>query len=499
MKAFLLHRDRDFDLQAELPPNAEALTEDLELGVLFDAMALDDPFLRQVAQRVVLRSMSDPEAIVYRQEILKDALQNNAIVREIYSIAVAAMEGERKSYYGLLSRYPDLILHRSLEVLQMFLDLLRKLRGIAHEHAQDFASAGFTALFAMLEGELGDEYLANIQDHLKALRFRHGMLISAGLGEGNKGTGYTLRKPRENRQGWIRRITARRPPAYTFYIDERDDSGARALSELRDRGINSVANALAQSVEHILHFFTMLRAELAFYVGCLNLQEQLAQMGEPVTFPVSAAPGERRHSFRGLYDACLALTMKRSVVGNDMLADQKDLVIITGANQGGKSTFLRSIGLAQLMMQCGMFVPAESFCASVCEGLFTHYKREEDVGMGKGKLDEELNRMSAIADNVRAHSLVLFNESFAATNEREGSAIAGQIIRALLDAGVRVYFVTHQYTLAHGLHGKGMPNALFLRAERAADGTRTFRLVEGEPLETSYGVDLYERVFGAES
>jgi Fibronectin type III-like domain/MutS domain V len=51
-------------------------------------------------------------------------------------------------------------------------------------------------------------------------------------------------------------------------------------------------------------------------------------------------------------------------------------VIITGANQGGKSTFLRSIGLAQVMMQSGMFVPAESFSSNVCEGLFTHYKRD---------------------------------------------------------------------------------------------------------------------------
>ena len=51
-----------------------------------------------------------------------------------------------------------------------------------------------------------------------------------------------------------------------------------------------------------------------------------------------------------LYDACLALTMKREVVGNELGADDKDLVIIIGANQGGKSTFLRSIGVAQLMM-----------------------------------------------------------------------------------------------------------------------------------------------------
>jgi hypothetical protein len=66
-------------------------------------------------------------------------------------------------------------------------------------------------------------------------------------------------------------------------------------------------------------------------------------------------------SARGIYDVCLTLTMDGSVVGNDVAGDQKALVMITGANRGGKSTLLRSLGLAQLMMQCGMFVPAESF------------------------------------------------------------------------------------------------------------------------------------------
>lgn len=205
---------------------------------------------------------------------------------------------------------------------------------------------------------------------------------------------------------------------------------------------------LAQSNDHILGFFNVLRTELAFYIGCLNLYEQLSQMGEPVCFPLPVASYERKSSFKELYDVCLALTMKQKIVGNDLNADNKDLVIITGANQGGKSTFLRSIGLAQLMMQCGMFVPAESFCANICDGLFTHYKRKEGATMKSGKLDEELSRMSDIVDHITPNSIVLFNESFAATNEREGSEIARQIICALLEKRIKVFFVTHLYEFA---------------------------------------------------
>jgi DNA mismatch repair ATPase MutS len=174
---------------------------------------------------------------------------------------------------------------------------------------------------------------------------------------------------------------------------------------------------------------------------------------------------------------------------------QKDLFIITGANQGGKSTFWRSIGLAQLMMQSGMFVPAETFTANVCDGLFTHYKREEDTTMTSGKLDEELSRMSEIIGHITPNALLLFNESFAATNEREGSEIAGQINRALLEKSLKVFFVTHLYEFAHRFYTKHLENAIFLRAERKANGTRTFKITEGEPLKTSFGVDVYHKVF----
>ena len=242
----------------------------------------------------------------------------------------------------------------------------------------------------------------------------------------------------------------------------------------------------------------MLRTELAFYVGCLNLHRQLAAMGEPTAFPRPENASELRRSFRGLYDLCLALNMKHKIVGNEANADGKVLMIVTGANQGGKSTFLRSIGLAQLMMQCGMFVPAEAYRASVCDGLFTHYKREEDAAMKSGKFDEEMKRMSVIADVIRPNSLVLFNESFAATNEREGSEIARQIVTALIERGVRVCFVTHLFEFAHTFFAQGRGNAVFLRAERQDDGVRTFKIVEGEPLQTSYGEDLYREIFEAE-
>jgi MutS domain V len=492
-----MHPGRDFDIEQQFPPGVEALTQDLELNTLLNAMAGGDSLLFEVASKALMCGLTDPAAITYRQQILRDCLAQPAVVREIYDITVQAIGEERHIWWGIGSRYPSAILSRAVNVMNIFVAALRRLRDLADSHAPGFRSDGFTRFFGMITAELNDDYFALVADHLKRLKFRDGVLVSARLGEGNAGTGYLLRKPRPTRRGLADLMPVGNRSAYTLTISDRDDAGARALAELSDRGINHVASALAQSADHILSFFRLLRTELAFYIGALNAHERLAAKGEPVCFPVPLAPAEAAFSAAGLYDPCLALMVSSKVTGNDISADYKPLVMITGANQGGKSTFLRSAGLAQLMMQSGMYVAATALQASVCHGLFTHYKREEDATMTSGKLDEELARMSGITGHITPGSILLCNESFASTNEREGSEIARQIVRAMLGAGIRVFFVTHLYDLARGFYAEQADTALFLRAERQPDGRRTFRLAAGEPLPTSHGKDVYQAVFGA--
>lgn len=498
-----MFRDRDFDLKTPRPPHAAELTQDLELDILFGAMAGEDRYLLEAVKIAVLTSLKDPKAIEYRQQVLMDCLQFSSIVREMYAIAVAAVDGEKRVWRGTLNRYPDRVLYWSIDLLQIFLRQLKRLRRIADYHRATFRSEGFVTLLDMVVKELNDEYLATVESHLKELAFRNGVLMSAGLGEGNKGTHYVLRTPHRALPGWVRRVQnwvdmlpRKDRTSYVYQLAERDESGANALSELRNKGVSIVAGALAQSADHVQSFFGMLQSELAFYVGCLNLRDRLAAKGELTCMPEPHGPGKEVFAADGLYDVSLSLSVPQRVVGNNVSADDKLLVMITGANRGGKSTALRSVGQAQLMMQCGMFVPAAAFRASVCAGVYTHFKREEDPRMKSGKLDEELSRMSSIVDSLRPNSMVLLNESFASTNAREASEIAQQIVRALLEVNIKVVYVTHLFDLAQLLFSSQKETALFLRAERLIDGRRTFRVLAGEPLSTSYGEDLYQRIFG---
>lgn len=500
MKVFLLYPDRDFDPSQPLPPLTGDLERDLGLDILFNAMAQGDEFLFQVVRRVMLSYQSNIDSIAYRQEILKDCLQYAEVVRQIYQIPLEFLERKRKQWLWISPRHssPSSILGGARQLLEVSLDLLRRLRQIADQHGEAFASQGFRRFFSMIQQELNDEYLNVVEWHIQMLRFPHGVLLRARLGQGNEGMDYVLCRPDGANKGWLQRLFASRSPSYSYTLHPRDDAGARVLSELRDRGLALTANAVAQAAEHVESFFNVLRWELAFYIGCLNLYERLTALGEPVAFPQLVPTTEHWFSCKGLYDASLALTMGKPVVGNDISATRKSLALITGPNQGGKTTFLRSVGLAQLMMQSGMFVPAESLSANPCTGLFTHFKREEDATMESGKFVEELKRISAIVDHLAPNAMLLLNESFAATNEREGSEIAWQIISALLEKGVKVFYVTHLYEFARRCYEEEGEKTIFLRAERLPDGTRTFRLKEAKPMETSHGMDLYKRIFGVE-
>jgi DNA mismatch repair ATPase MutS len=489
MKAHLLFADRDFDPATPQPAQTDDLVADLGLDTVLAAMSGRDRFLPDVCRRVLFASLTDSAQIRYRQAVLADCIANPEIVRRMYGIAEEAVNRDRGEWLFGTDR-PDSVLGRSIRVLGLFVGLLRRLRAIA-ETDEGFKSDGFHDLFASLRDELGDAYLARVEGHLKRLEPVRGYLMSARLGDGNVGTGFVLRRP--HRRKLVEQILGDRS-GYEFSIDARDEGGTQALAELRGRGIALAATALGRSADHILAFFSALRFELGFYVGCLNLRDRLEAAGQPTCIPEAAGDGAQL-SVRDLYDPTLSLAGVSPVVGNDVDLAGKALVVITGANRGGKSTFLRALGVAQLMMQAGAFVAAESFRADIRTGVFTHYRREEDATMTRGKLDEELARAGEMVGRIRPGALVLFNESFASTNEREGSEIARQLVHALADSGVKVAYVTHMFDLAHSVYEEARPEAAFLRAERLADGTRTFRLVPGEPLPTSHGLDVFRRVF----
>ena len=496
MKAHLLYPDRDFDFSAEPGKFDDDLLRDLELAIVLRAMAQGDRLLLDVSRRVLLESLDDVGLVLYRQAVLADCIEQEDAVRELYALVVAALEDKRGLLWGIRSGSPAVTLGGAVRQLEAFSVRLRELCQLADRRREVFRSEGFEHLFESIRRDLDDEYFETLRSHLRQLQFRNGVLLSARLDRDNTGIDYVLRAPITKRPRWRERVGLAPRTSYSFTIPPRDEGAANELVDLTSRGLNQVANAAAQAADHIESYFTMLRAELAFYVACLNLRSALLERGAPLVFPVPLPSEPARFACGDLRDTSLVLQTAGEVAGNDVDADDRPLVVVTGANSGGKSTFLRSVGLAQLMAQCGMYVTASSYRSSARSAVFTHFGREEDESMRSGRLDDELRRMSVIVDAAARHALVLFNESFSGTNEREGSEIGRQIVQALLERDVAVFFVTHQFDFADGFRRSRPSTTRFLRAERAAGGRPSYRLVPADPLPTSFAVDVFRRIGG---
>jgi len=489
MKVRLINPESGFDPEVALPDQTEAVIDDLGLDHVLAGLSRRDDYLTQIAKAALFQPVTDSDVISFRQDVFADCVSHPDVFRTLYQIASESPKVERSIRLGWHATRPLARLQHSRAIMLGHLELLRQVRAQADAHASKITSAGMRALFESVQDELSDEYLADVERYLSLLDFRGGQFETVRLGKANEATGFVLRVPAKRPSLWDSLTAALHP--HTVMVAERDMAGAESLGELKELGAVVAADALSRSAEHVKGLFVALRREVGFYVAGLNLFETLRGQGLSTCRPVVRPPQGGISAF-GLYSPLLAVRGERPVA-SDVDAADSNLVVITGANQGGKSTFLRAAGIAQLMFQCGLFVTADEFAAAPVRSVFTHFRREEDTTMESGKFDEELARMSAIADQITPDSLLLCNESFSSTNERDAAVVGGDVILALHHAGVTVHVVTHQYELAARLLDESA-DGTFLRAERLDDGVRSHRIVVGAPLRTSYGSDLYEEV-----
>lgn len=483
------------DVAAEETAGSDDLVQDLELDRLFDVMGAGDRFVRRVARVAILAPLTDPALITIRQHVLLDCCAHPEALVALNSIAIGAEESRRNSLLMFMSgrSRPEVVLSNSVRMLRTLVGCLDELRLWCARWTPQLRSEAFGQFAAMVAHDLDDVYMAQVNDCLRELSFVDGQLMSAGVGPDGQVVGEVLRRVKQENRRLLSRVALGRPH-FSFTMPDRDEAGFSVLRDVRDRSLGAVAEAAAQATDHVLAFFSQLRVQTAFYLGVGNLRAALLSLGGAQCTSDPLTSGGVRAA--GLYDPCLALRLGRVPVGSDIDLGAGEILVVTGANHGGKSTFLRALGVAQLLHQVGAPVAATTFAARPVGAVFTHWAREKDAELEHGKLDEELARMHAIVEHIRPGDLLLSNESFSSTNEVEGSQIAFEVMKGLASVGVQVRCVTHMFDLAQRVGEDPGLDALFLRAPRDASGNRSYRLVPGRPLRTSFARDLFDEVFG---
>ena len=239
--------------------------------------------------------------------------------------------------------------------------------------------------------------------------------------------------------------------------------------------------------------------EIIFYIRWAELIEKIQSKGITLC-KAEVLPTKDRELFtEGIYNLKLALKASEgediNIVDNDFeFSENGRIYIMTGPNRGGKTTFTQAVGLAFLLAQNGIYVPAKSFKFSPCDNIFTHFPADENDTVDLGRLGEESQRIADIFNMATDRSLLLFNESLATTNVAEGLYIAKDVVKAMKYVGTRTIFNTHMHELARHLdtlnsetEGTSKVESLITGVE---NGARSFKVSIAPPQGVSYARDI---------
>ena len=537
MKVCLLYGDREWT-NGETYYDPASIIQDLGLNTMFSAASQEityengsvkqvekpDRYLAETMRNVMMVPLTTEEEILYRQESVEESLQHEEMTRALYRISNDVVQKWNELGRGFREKMrlgsPVMKLTSDIRVLHLFCEALTEIRELLGK--EQLTSRGYTALREELGRAFSEEKEASVRKILNDISFyvyglehkeedNHDTVVKprivweCGLEDGLKLSSMKLVDISSQNTRFFRRgstrdklqkfINGRIPDSFSVTEDERI---LEQTHQLEFETVSYVMRLTKEFTREFQTFFDQLRLQSAFFLATVQLRHHLRRLGMEWCYPEVC--DRRDLEFTELREFVMGLQQRVNVIGNTCSLLQKDLLIVTGANQGGKSTFLRSIGIAQVMMQSGLPVAAKSYRSGIFPRIFVHFTRREDSEMNSGRLDEELKRMSGIIDQIGDGSLILLNESFATTTEKEGSVIAYDITKALKEAGVRILTVTHLLSFAKRVHEEtaGHPESgvEFLSAERKPDGTRTYHMIYGQPELTSFGLDLYDSIVG---
>lgn len=501
MDSCLLYRDSSVEGRKSYYAQYDII-KDINLDILFRTMGRADAFITEKSRKIMMIPLVEPEEILYRQRVIEDFYAGQELLDSLYACAVRQHKALRiykeeteKNRQKSTKKTSEIL--ETLKYLGQGQEELLFIRSLLAENREKLHSEGLQALLARMEAEPLDKISEKLQEldfFVAGGEIGYTFQFGGGLKIGNAVVNYcqSIKQPKKKaRQGGLQKFYYNFVKRNAIPINS-NEALQQDVSRLKEFTMQQVLRIFSGYLGRMMKFFEHFSEEIAFYRGVINFMSRMHELSIPLTMPQPQPAGTKDTGFKDLYELSMAIYLQSKPVGNTLELNGTVLTLITGANQGGKSTFLRSYGIAQILMQCGMPVPAKEFLAPVYRQVFTHFTRREDEQLNSGRLREELQRMGNMIKAAGPGCIFLLNESFASTTEKEGSKIAEGILRAFYEKGITTIMVTHLFQLAKTLYAEGLDGTAFLVAERKQDGARTYRMLPGEPGYTSYGTDLFQ-------
>ena len=443
---------------------------------------------------------ADTAVIEYRQDVFRD-LEDPGTAQAVRAFG-AAMEEMRKSL-GHLGKH-----HYQREGEWWFLQAgLAYRRGV--ERLRDalgqrpIRSAGLLGARGMLEGyTASDGYRAMAADAdaaaaaLAAVRYRlriAGPKVSVSRPDpDNPDYGAEVLATFERfRQGDGRE--------YTFKFSEYPELNhvEAAIADRVALVFPKAFAALAAFAERHVAFMdprvVRLDREAQFYLAFMELVERASRAGGGFCYPEVVEGGDELRA-EATFDIALATRLAaggRRVVVNDVeVKPPERVVVVTGPNQGGKTTFARTVGQLLHLAALGVPVPGRRARLPLVDGIHTLFEREEAVEDLVSKLEDDLRRMRGILGGITDRSAVIMNETFSSTTVADQSVINRRVLEAVGRAGAWCVTVTFLDELA-SLTPATVSMVSTVDPDEPA--RRTFRIVRRRADGRAYAIAIAEK------
>ncbi len=231
--------------------------------------------------------------------------------------------------------------------------------------------------------------------------------------------------------------------------------------------------------------------EVLFYTNYLNYIKKLEKEGFPFCYPEIT---DEEFCVEDCYDVALARKNSmenKAVIQNGIRYESGErFFVITGPNQGGKTTFARAMGHVVYFSMLGLKAPGRKLAIPLFHDVVTHFATEESVETGSGKLKEELDRLAPLMHNAMQHNFVLINELFTTATTYDAHIMGTRVMKYFMEHNCQGIYVTHIQELAQEMEGV---TSLVASVDDADSHIRTYKMRRRAPEGNGYASDIVEK------
>ena len=393
----------------------------------------------------------DLDTIRYRQEVMRD-LEDEPLRRLIASFTACIREIRVKLAASEKSSYAHEAQRGFLEAARRYVAAMRELSGGLA--ARPPHSHGLRAFAACLRDSVADGQFARLEtdaegvvDQLAAVRYClliDGDAITVRPYEGEIDYGAAVERTFEKfRRDAVESYLSKFPAAGR--LNHIDAQIVDRVARLNPGPFKALADFRTTHATFLDPAIARFEREVQFYLSYHAYIAPMRRAGLPFCYP-SVSADSKEISASGAFD--MALAAKRvsegaTVVGNDFYLRGTDrILLVSGPNQGGKTTFARMFGQMHYLAGLGCPVPGERAKLLMCDYVLTHFERQEDIRHLRGKLHEDLVRIRRGLDRSSGNSIAVMNEIFSSTTVEDALFLCRRILAQLRDRDMVGVFVT---------------------------------------------------------